>query len=573
MLNVETFIQDKYPGFYQRHPRLVRPVIRLLRMLFREKSFQQFESSYPHLEGFDFVEQVLDYFDFRYRIRDHERLRIPNQGRVVIIANHPIGSLDGLALLKLVRETRPDVKVVANELLYTLKPLHNLLLPVDNMGGNTSRQNLTDIRNHLNNEGALIIFPAGEVSRLSPQGVRDGKWHSGFLRMAVNSKAPVLPAFVDGRNSALFYSISIVAKPLSTLLLVREMFKQTKNCVEIRIGELISYDNYQRISVPVKEKSKLFKRHLYRIGQDRKGIFNTETAIAHPENRALLRDEIRQCEKLGETGDGKLIYLYHYEPSSLIMREVGRLREIAFRAVGEGTGSRRDIDGYDHKYFHLLLWDDDELEIAGAYRICDTSTCEDSLGKDHLYSSELFNYTDSMRPYLERGLELGRSFVQPKYWGRRSLDYLWYGIGAFLRKNPSYRYLLGPVTLSNTYPKWAMEMLVYFYSRHYPCLQKLAVPTLPYNIDPERIKELAEKFPGKDQKAEFTHLKSELAHMNLSVPTLYKQYTEVCELGGAQFAGFNIDPNFANCVDGLIIVDLARLKTSKRERYIGGICQ
>ena len=444
MLNVETFIQDKYPGFYQRHPRLVRPLIRLLRMLFREKSFQQFEADYPHLEGFDFVEQVLDYFDFRYSVRDHERLRIPTQGRIVIVANHPIGSLDGLALLKLVREARPDVKVVANELLYTLKPLHNLLLPVDNMGGNTTRQNLTAIRNHLDNEGAMIIFPAGEVSRLSPQGVRDGKWHSGFVRMAVNSKAPLLPVFVDGRNSALFYSVSIVAKPLSTLLLVREMFKQANNCVEIRIGELISYDSYQRISVPLKEKTKLFKHHLYRIGQNKVGIFSTETAIAHPENRALLRDEVKRCELLGETGDGKIIYLYRYEPNSLIMREVGRLREIAFRAVGEGTGSRRDIDGFDHRYFHLLLWDDDELEIAGAYRICDTAACVDNLGKDYLYSSELFNYTESMKPYLERGLELGRSFVQPKYWGRRSLDYLWYGIGCLFAQKPQLSLFTGP---------------------------------------------------------------------------------------------------------------------------------
>lgn len=568
MLNVETFLQDKYPSFYQSHPRLVRPLIRILRMLFREKSFQQFEADYPHLEGFDFVEQVLDYFDFHYSVRDHERLRIPTQGRIVIIANHPIGSLDGLALLKLVRETRSDVKVVANELLYTLKPLHNLLLPVDNMGGNTSRQNFTAIRNHLDNEGAMIIFPAGEVSRLSPQGVRDGKWHSGFLRMAVNSKAPVLPVFVDGKNSVLFYSVSIVAKPLSTLLLVREMFKQARNCVEIRIGEQISYDSYQRINVTIKEKSKLFKRHLYRIGQNRNGIFCTETAIAHPENRALLRDEVKRCELLGKTGDGKLIFLYRYEPNSLIMREVGRLREIAFRAVGEGTGNRRDIDGYDHQYFHLLLWDDDELEIAGAYRICDTTACVDDLGKNKLYSRELFTYTESMKPYLERGLELGRSFVQPKYWGRRSLDYLWYGIGAFLRKNPNYRYLLGPVTLSNAYPEWAMEMLVYFYSRHYPSLQTLAEPSIPYNINSERTQELAEKFPGVDQKSEFAQLKSELAHMDLSVPTLYKQYTEVCEFGGVQFAGFNIDPNFANCVDGLIIVDLARLKASKRERYM-----
>jgi putative hemolysin len=569
VLNVETFVQDKYPAFYQRHPRLVRPLIRILRMLFREKLFQQFETDYPHLQGFDFVEQVLDYFDFRYSVRDHERLRIPTQGRIIIIANHPIGSLDGLALLKLVREIRPDVKVVANELLYTLKPLHGLLLPVDNMGGNTSRKNLTAIREHLNSDGAVIIFPAGKVSRLCPQGIRDGKWHSGFLRMAINSKAPVLPVFVDGRNSALFYSVSIVAKPLSTLLLVREMFKQARNCVEIRIGELISYNSYQRINVPIKEKSKLFKRHLYRIGQNKTGIFNTETAIAHPENRALLRDEIKRCELLGTTGDGKLIYLYRYQPDSLIMREIGRLREISFRAVGEGTGNHRDIDGYDHQYFHLLLWDDEELEIAGAYRICDTSTDVEALGEKQLYSSQLFNYTDAMNSYFEQGLELGRSFVQPKYWGRRSLDYLWYGIGAFLRSNPKYRYLLGPVTLSNAYPARAMEMIVYFYSCHYPSLKTLAIPVLPYNISTEREKELSKKFPGINQKSEFTQLKSELSHMNLSVPTLYKQYTEVCEADGVQFAGFNIDPNFANCVDGLIIVDLDQLKASKKERYMG----
>ena len=247
------------------------------------------------------------------------------------------------------------------------------------MGGNTPRQNFTAIREHLDREGALIIFPAGEVSRLSPKGVQDSKWHSGFLRMAIDAKAPILPIFVDGRNSALFYSVSLIAKPLSTLLLVREMFKQAKNCVDIRIGELISYNNYQRINVPIKLKTKLFKRHLYRMGQDKSLVFNTETAIAYPENRALLRDEIKRCEPLGKTGDGKLIYLYRYQANSLIMREIGRLREISFRAAGEGTGFRRDIDRYDQYYFHLLLWDENELEIVGAYRFCDATRCADDL--------------------------------------------------------------------------------------------------------------------------------------------------------------------------------------------------
>ncbi|MFA5631678.1 MAG: lysophospholipid acyltransferase family protein [Porticoccaceae bacterium] len=569
MLNVESFLQDRYPNFWHKRPLLARPLARILRMLFHEQEFQQFAAAYPHLKGFDFVEQVLDYFQFSYAVRDTERERIPSRGRVVIVANHPIGSLDGLALLNLVRRVRPDVKVVANDILSTVKPLHNLLLPVDNMGGNTPRKNLDAIQQHLKNDAALIIFPAGEVSRFGPKGVMDGKWRSGFLRIAASCNAPVLPVFVDGRNSALFYALSFLARPISTLWLVREMFKQAKNCVDIRIGEPVSPESYQRLGVPLAEKAQLFRRHVYRVGRDREGIFSTETAIAHPENRALLREEIRRCELLGATEDGKQIYLYHHEPDSTLMREIGRLRELSFRAVGEGTGRRRDIDKYDEHYFHLILWDDQALEIAGAYRLCDARPRPDTDVKDSLYSATLFRFHDGMTPYLAEGLELGRSFVQPKYWGKRSLDYLWYGIGAFLRRHPHYRYLFGPLSISNSYPACAMEMLVYFYSVHFPTRDKLASATLPYAIRPERRKELAQLFPGVDYKEEFTRLKGSLSHMNLSVPTLYKQYPEICHQDGVQFATFNLDPAFGDCVDGLIIVDLDRLKPKKRERYMG----
>ena len=565
MLNVERFIQDRYPALYQQHPRLAPQLIRFLRLLFREQSFQQFEAEYPWLKGFDFVEQVLDYFDFHYKVRDDERARIPVTGRVVIIANHPIGSLDGLALLKLVGSTRPDVKVVANDLLTAIQPLRPLVLPVDNMSGQTSRQQYAAIRDHLDQEGAIIIFPAGEVSRFGPKGIRDGKWNPGFLRMTINSQAPILPIYVDGRNSALFYSVSLVAKPLSTLMLVHEMFRQARNCVDIRIGELIGHAAYQRNNLPLYEKCGLFKHHLYRIGRDKQGVFQTERAVAHPENRAQLRTTIRNCRLLGKTGDGKEIYLYEYQPDSILMREVGRLRELAFRSVGEGTGARRDVDRFDQNYFHLLLWDEEALEIAGAYRFCDARPAN-----AELYSASLFEYREAMRPILAKGLELGRSFVQPAYWGRRSLDYLWYGIGAFLQAYPGYRYLFGPVSLSGSYPEHAMETLVHFYSAHFPAMHPLADPVTPYRIRAEHIEELRRRFPGKDLKAEFAQLKSELAHMNLSVPTLFKQYTDVASPEGIQFAGFNIDPDFAKCVDGLIIVDLAHMKAKKRKRYLSG---
>ncbi len=583
MLNVETFVQQRYPDLWLERPLLARPLVTALRLLFHEKELHQFEAASPRLEGFDFVEQILAYFDFTYRVRDSEWERIPPRGKVVIVANHPIGTLDGLALLKIVREIRRDVKVVANDVLSAIKPLDSLLLPVDNMGGNTAHKNLRAIHEFLDGDGALIMFPSGEVSRFGPKGVRDGAWQSGFLRIANATKAPILPIFVDARNSAFFYALSFLARPLSTLWLVREMFKQAKRCIDVRIGQPIGYRDYQRVAVPLPEKANLMRRHLYRIGHDRPPIFATEKAISHPENRLQLRAEIRTCELLGETGDGKQIYLYRHCPDSCVMREIGALRELTFRAVGEGTGERRDIDAYDRHYLHLLLWDSEELEIAGAYRLCpavpieaDSRSAEATVAAvlkradpQRLYTSTLFRFTPAMTPYLARGLELGRSFVQPRYWGKRSLDYLWYGIGAFLRKHPHYRYLFGPVSLSNTYPPRALAMLVHYYRAHFKPLQHLADPITPYTLDPELQQELAERFPGLNHREEFKQLKSELAHMSLNVPTLYKQYTEICGVGGVQFAGFNIDPSFAKCVDGLVIVDLARLKESTRKRYIG----
>lgn len=569
MLDVENYFQDRYPAFWEKQPLLAKPLTLALKLLFHEQEFRQLEEDSPHLSGFDFVERVLDYFEFSYRLRDREWERIPPKGKVVIVANHPIGTLDGLVLLKLVREIRPDVKVIANDVLSSVQPLGPVLLPVDNIDGKTPRKNLQAIQQFLKKDGALIIFPAGEVSRFGAKGVRDGKWNHGFLRVAAACKAPILPIHVDGRNSAFFYALSFLAKPLSTLWLVREMFKQAKRCVDIRIGEPISYNTYQKVNVPLDEKARLFQRHLYRIGNGKSGVFNSEKSVAHPEKRLQLRDEIRACERLGETGDNKQIYLYKYSPDSCILREIGRLRELTFRAVDEGSGQRRDLDVYDKHYVHLILWDDEDMEIAGAYRLCDAREAINKGVIGKLYSSTLFDFTPAMTPYLEKGLELGRSFVQPKYWGRRSLDYLWYGIGAYLRQNPQYRYLFGPVSLSDAYPEHVKNMLVHFYERHFSPLQHLADAKTPFRIGSQTRIQLSKKFPGTDYRDEFIELKSELANINLSVPTLYKQYSEICDVGGVQFASFNIDPNFSDCVDGLVIVDLARLKQSRRKRYIG----
>ncbi|WP_416306418.1 GNAT family N-acyltransferase [Neptunicella sp. SCSIO 80796] len=564
MFTVADVIHKNYPQLEQKSW-LSKPVSLLLRHLLHEKECIEFGEIYPHLQGVEFIEQVLEYFNFSYSAREVEKERIPAQGRIVIIANHPIGSLDGLALLKLLSDIRQDIKVVANQMLMAIQPLHSMLLPVNNMQGGTAKDCIHNIQAHLENEGALIIFPAGEVSRLSPGGVRDTEWRSGFLRIAKAAKSPILPIFMDGKNSPLFYGLSMIYKPLATALLVKEMFKQRSKHLPIRIGELIPYESYGNNGITLAQQTKLFKKHLYRIGTDKKSIFQTQKAIAPAENRKELRKAIqRDCELLDVTPDNKEIYLYQYQGSSPILREIGRLREVAFRAVGEGSNLRRDIDRFDNDYFHLILWDRDELEIVGAYRFGNAKKLVAEQGKAGLYSASLFNYGQSMDPYFEQGLELGRSFVQPRYWGKRSLDYLWIGIGAFLQRHPDYRYLFGAVSLSNSYPVAAKDLLIQFYTVYFGSNGQIAESKSPYSLP----QGLESSFTGQDYKKDFTTLKHLLANMGVAVPTLYKQYTELCEPGGVQFLSFGVDPDFNDCVDGLVLVDLDKLKEKRRQRYM-----
>jgi putative hemolysin len=545
-------------------PRWYKP---FLRYLLCEKEFQRFGEKYPNLHGLDFIEQALRYLSFACDVCENELEHIPAQGPVVIVANHPIGSLDGLALLQIISRVRGDVKIIANQLLSQIKPLNELLLPVDNMNGNTQRQQITAINEHLGKGGALIVFPAGEVSRLNIHGIYDGRWNNGFLRLATQHRAPIVPIYISGRNSWLFYGTSLLNKSLSTLLLVREMFQQRKGHIKIRIGAKIPFNEWSKLPVTGKALAKLFRKHLYRLGKSKSGILTTEAPIALAENRVKLKKAVEACQPLGNTPDGKHIYLYRREqaPSSVILKELGRLREIAFRAVGEGTGLRRDLDSFDDDYYHLLLWDNKELEIVGAYRFMPTKEQLERKGHKGLYSYGLFHYDTAMAHILDQGIELGRSFIQPRYWGKRSLDYLWQGIGAFLAQNPQYRYLMGPVSMSASLPAPARDLLVAFYKLHFSPRWPLARSRQPYangSLD------IAGQFIGQDYQQDLSILKSMLDNLGCGIPTLYKQYSELCEPGGVQFLDFGIDPDFANCVDGLVLIDIHKMKLNKRQRYI-----
>ncbi|MGY6037614.1 lysophospholipid acyltransferase family protein [Aeromonas sp. AE23HZ002T15] len=560
MFNVDTLLQQHLPQL-SRQP-LLRPLFRRgLGWLLHEQAFQHFAEHYPHLRGLDFIEQALAQLDFDYRVSEAELENIPASGRVILVANHPIGSLDGLSLLRLIGRIRPDVKIVANRLLAQIAPLRPLLLPVDNLGGKTDRQAILAMGEHLAQGGALIIFPAGEVSRLGPKGVKDGPWQGGFIKLARRTMSPLVPVHLGGRNGAGFYLTSWLNKELAGLLLVKQLFRQQGGRIPLTIGERIPPASLGEL--PARTAASLVRSHLYRIGRGKSGRLLTEAPIALPEDRRQLKDAIDVCEVLGQTPDGQRILLYrrHEQSHSVILRELGRLREIAFRAVGEGSGRRRDLDAFDDDYHHLILWDPARLDIVGAYRFIPVAELLERKGLPGLYSHSLFGFEDKLLPRLEQAIELGRSFIQPAYWGKRGLDYLWFGIGAYLARYPSYRYLFGPVSLSGSLPPQAKDLLVSFYRQHFAPELALAPSRRPYPATPPL-------FDGQDYGADLKVLKARLDNLGCAIPTLYKQYSELCEPGGVQFMDFGIDPAFNHCIDGLVWVDVSRIKPHKRARYI-----
>lgn len=571
MINIEQTLCDKYPGFGQQPEMIKRSTFSFLRRLTHEQEINQFLLENAGLDPIAFIESVFDYFNFSYTVSSRDKANIPDQGRVVIIANHPIGSLDGLALLRLVCEVRPDVKIIANDMLMNFEALHPLLIPLDNMTGSGALKSFRMALDELDNDHAVIIFPAGEVSRARPNGVRDTRWRPGFLKLARRANAPILPIHIQAKNSLLFYSASMVYKPLGTALLAKEMFNKKSATINFCVGEPIPGSALHTDQLPDKALLKRLKKHLYKVGRrkHKSPMFVTEKTIAHPEDRLRLLEESRKMQALGETRDGNRILLTRFADSPVTMREVGRLREYTFRKVGEGTGAKRDLDRFDRSYLHLMLWDRDAMCLAGAYRLGDMARLLKESGDSALYTHTLFDFQPGFRPYLEQGLELGRSFVNPQYWGKNSLDYLWQGIGAYLNHNSGVRYLIGPVTISASFSRSLVDHLVFYYQRYYACPQALASAKQPYFIEPERRCEMEAGYQGLDREEGFALLQKIFQAEGEKVPVLFKQYAALFEEGGFQLLAFSIDPDFSDCIDGLFLADLTRLKPAKRKRYLG----
>lgn len=570
MISVERSFYERFPRFAEGRPReLARPVVELLRRVACEERINAFLAETKGLVGFAFVERAIELLQLCYSVANTDRENIPVEGRVVIVANHPLGALDALALIHLVGSVRRDVKVLANDLLLQFTQLKPLLLPLPVFGGGSAHGGARAAYRALENDEALIVFPAGEVSRMRAAGVRDATWSPGFVRLALKTGAPVVPVHIAAQNSPVFYGVSMLAKPLSSLLLPREMFGAARARIELQVGENVPAAALTQSTQQPQRIAQQMRTHVYRLPRRRPTVFPTSTAIAHPEPALAVRRALREAERLGETRDGKQILLLDAHADNPALREIGRLRELAFRRVGEGTGARRDLDRYDLHYRHIVLWDEQALTIAGAYRLGEAGPILRERGPAGLYSASLFDYAPAANEFLDGAVELGRSFVQPAYWGSRSLDYLWQGIGAYLRCRP-VRHLIGPVSLSAALPLAAREWIVHYHRHYFGDPERLAVARNPFVVSAQVEAEASAAWSGRTQAEALAHLRARLDGMGAQLPVLYKQYADVCEPDGVRFLAFGVDPAFGGCVDGLVRLDLTRLRPAKRSRYLGG---
>ena len=569
MQTLETRLQSRYPQWFS-GPRahVARPLLRGLSRWSGLDRAEDFLARHRGLDGFGFIDTAVDFLGTEVQVTASELAHVPVDGALLVVANHPCGARDALALLQALGRVRRDVRILANDLLTSIAPLAPLLLPVRILGGRPSAESLRAVDEALAAGQCVVVFPAGEVSRLGLAGIRDTRWRRGFVGFARRSGAPVLPVRIEARNSALFYGASALFKPAGTMLLAREMFARRQRPVRLHIGHPLALDDRE---APARTLRRV-RAALYALGR-RGGEPATALPSSGPQPLAppvahdALIVAIAQTEWLGSTSDGKEIRLARCAADSPLLHEIGRLRERTFREVGEGTGRSLDVDAYDVDYDHILVWDAAGARIAGAYRVMRGARALASRGLAGLYTASLFRYSDDALPRIAQGLELGRSFVTPEYWGSRSLDYLWQGIGAYLRKYPQVRYLFGAVSISAALPLQAREHLVAYYSRYYGGAQGGDDP-LAASMRPFEYFAAPPDFGDLDADTAYEVLKDNLAAVGTRVPVLYKQYTELCEPGGARFLAFGVDPAFSDSVDGLIEIDLQRILPKKRQRYL-----
>jgi putative hemolysin len=519
----------------------------------------------------DFSTRALDVLDIDLAI-DPDALRdVPRTGPLVVVANHPSGALDGLVLLSLMGRVRGDVRLLGNQLINHIPALRECLLPVDIFSRPAAavRRNsraLRSARHWLDGGGCLCVFPAGEVAHLETSDGRvvDSPWHHAAAELAMRTGAAVVPMFIAGSNSRLFRSAGRLHPLLRTALLPRELWSKRGSAVSVRVGAEIAAGELASRSGAI-ARTALLRSRVDHLAKD---PAPAEDQPLRPAPRPIAPRGLAAAidaniEALGtpmiESGAFQ-VFCATAADLPAVLPEIGRLRELTFRQVGEGAGLARDLDRFDEAYQHLFVWDRVHREIAGAYRVGAT----DVLGVENLYTRTLFEYDGSLLSQIGPALELGRSFVQPAYQRDFSpLLLLWKGISRLVSLQPRYRRLFGVVSISDLYDSTSRQLLLKF------------LQTTKFDADLGRL--VRAKNPPPPPRGEIVDavtverledvsaLVRQIEPDGKDIPVLLRQYLKL----NAKLLGFTIDASFGNVLDGLVVVDLDHVEPAILTRYMG----
>ena len=527
----------------------------------------------------DFLNSILDDCNIKFEIPEEDLKRIPKDGPFITVSNHPLGGIDGVLLLKLLIEKRADYKIIANFLLHRVEPLKPYVMPVNpfetRKDAKSSVAGVKGALLHLREGNPLGIFPAGEVSTY-----KDGKlnvdkpWEEGAVKFIKKANVPVIPIYFHAKNSRLFYFLSKISSTLRTAKLPSEVISQGGRVIKVRIGKSISVkdqDEFKDISAFsefIRKKTYMLanpfeKAHKLLSTQNIK-IKKTAKKITPQRNVDLF---IKEIDTLRE-GDGRLLESKNYEvflasakeiPN--LLHEIGRLREITFRDVGEGTNKEIDLDKFDKYYHHLLLWDREANCLAGAYRMGLGKEIYKKYGINGFYIQTLFRIEPELHQMMSNTIEMGRAFIIGEYQQKpMPLFLLWKGIVHVTLRYPEYKYLMGGVSISNQFSDFSKSLMIEFMKSHYydPYIAQYIHPKKEYKV---KLKDGDKDFVFDATKADmqkFDKIIDEIEPGALRIPVLIKKYVKQ----NARLVAFNVDPKFNNAVDGLMYIKVEDIPES-----------
>ncbi|GAA0736066.1 lysophospholipid acyltransferase family protein [Gaetbulibacter jejuensis] len=534
-----------------------------------------------HLEKLEFLDGILEEFQIKFEIPEEDLKRLPKDGAYITVSNHPLGGIDGILLLKLMLEQREDFKIIANFLLHRIEPLKPYIMPVNPFEDRKdAKSSITGFKNaimHLKDGHPLGVFPAGEVSTY-----RDGKlvvdrpWEEAAMKLIQKAEVPIVPIYFHAKNSQLFYKLSKISDTFRTAKLPSELLTQKRRTIKVRIGRPITLSD-QKEHKTLEEFSEFIRRKTYMLSNsfDEKGnlLSNISSTLKVPKPPKRIVTPIASDVMIKEVetlryNDLRLLQSKNYEvflaqakdiPN--ILREIGRLREITFREVGEGTNEAIDLDTFDTYYHHMFLWDDEAKVIAGAYRMGLGSKIYESYGIDGFYLQDLFRFEPELYKMMSESIEMGRAFIIKEYQQKpMPLFLLWKGIVHTTLRHPEHKYLIGGVSISNQFSNFSKSLMIEFMKSHYydPYLAQYVHPKKEFKV---KLKDADKDFVFDETEADlnkFDKIIDEVEPGALRLPVLLKKYIKQ----NARLIAFNVDPLFNNSVDGLMYIKIADLPES-----------